>query len=77
MFSGCYATRLVTYMLLPRVACVVIPEFGWGWVANYYLEREEERVASIVRGIGVVDKVGPAYLSQLTEVEGNQKSQTM
>jgi hypothetical protein len=30
MFSGRYATRLVTYLLLPRVACVVIPSLGGG-----------------------------------------------
>jgi hypothetical protein len=28
LFSGRYATRLVTYLLLPRVACVVIPSLG-------------------------------------------------
>ena len=27
--SGRYATFLVTFLLLPRVAGVVIPEFGW------------------------------------------------
>jgi hypothetical protein len=27
-FSGRYATRLVTYLLLPRVAHVVIPSLG-------------------------------------------------
>ena len=30
LFLGRYATCLVTFLLLPRVACIVIPSLGFG-----------------------------------------------
>ena len=54
ILSGHYVTHLVTYFSSDRVACIVIPEFGWGWIGDnktelsadftmvglYYLVRE-------------------------------------